>query len=167
MAMKKQCKQAVAKALGKPKLSTQEATKIEQRINKAMSTLARQDMNKWRNTSRVDRLSAAAEQVAKDIQNELARKKQILAKDILAMSQGMDIIKNSGLPAHQSLDRMIAHNGDMSGITSLNTEYKVLASEGKRQLWEFYTNIKGGLGIWTDKKLMQDIVRERFCGKLW
>ena len=163
MAMKEQCKQAVAKALGKPKLSAQEATKIEQRINKAMSTLARQDMNKWRNTSRVDRLSAAAEQVAKDIQNELARKKQILAKDILAMSQGMDIIKNSGLPAHQSLDRMIAHNGDMSGITSLNTEYKVLASEGKRQLWEFYTNIKGGLGIWTDKKLMQDIVRERFA----
>ncbi|AZP28430.1 hypothetical protein KWE42_16135 [Acinetobacter pittii] len=160
--MKEQCKQAVAKALGKQSLTAQEATKIEQRVTKAMTNLARQDINKWRNMSKIDRLTAASEQVAKDIQSDLARKKQILAKDIIKQSQGLEILKNSGLPANQALDRMIAHNGDMSGITSLNSEYKVIANETKRHMWNFYTKIKGALGIWTDNNLMKDVARERF-----
>lgn len=163
--MKDQCKAAVAKALGKPKLSQQEATKIDQRVTKAMTNLARQDRDKWRNMSQIDKLTAASEQVAKDIQSDLARKKQILAKDIIKRSQGLEILKTPGLAANQNLDRMIAHNGDMSGITSLNSEYKVIANETKRHMWNFYTKIKGALGIWTDKKLMNDVARERF-GKI-
>ncbi|MEW0939763.1 hypothetical protein [Acinetobacter baumannii] len=160
--MKDQCKAAVAKALGKPKLSQQEATKIDQRVTKAMTNLARQDRDKWRNMSQIDKLTAASEQVAKDIQSDLARKKQILAKDIIKRSQGLEILKTPGLAANQNLDRMIAHNGDMSGITSLNSEYKVIANETKRQMWNFYTKIKGALGIWTDNNLMKDVARERF-----
>lgn len=160
--MKDQCKQAVAKALGKPKLSQQEATKIDQRVTKAMTNLARQDRDKWRNMSQIDKLTAASEQVAKDIQSDLARKKQILAKDIIKRSQGLEILKTPGLASNQNLDRMIAHNGDMSGITSLNSEYKVIANETKRHMWNFYTKIKGALGIWTDNNLMKDVARERF-----
>lgn len=160
--MKDQCKAAVAKALGKPKLSQQEATKIDQRVTKAMTNLARQDRDKWRNMSQIDKLTAASEQVAKDIQSDLARKKQILAKDIIKRSQGLEILKTPGLAANQNLDRMIAHNGDMSGITSLNSEYKVIANETKRHMWNFYTKIKGALGIWTDNNLMKDVARERF-----
>lgn len=160
--MKDQCKAAVAKALGKPKLSQQEATKIDQRVTKAMTNLARQDRDKWRNMSQIDKLTAASEQVAKDIQSDLARKKQILAKDIIKRSQGLEILKTLGLAANQNLDRMIAHNGDMSGITSLNSEYKVIANETKRHMWNFYTKIKGALGIWTDNNLMKDVARERF-----
>lgn len=160
--MKDQCKQAVAKALGKDKLSQQEAKKIDQRVTKAMTNLARQDRDKWRNMSQIDKLTAASEQVAKDIQNDLARKKQILAKDIIKRSQGLETIKTPGLAANQNLDRMIAHNGDMSGITSLNSEYKVIANETKRHMWNFYTKIKGALGIWTDSNLMKDVARERF-----
>ena len=160
--MKDQCKAAVAKALGKPKLSQQEAIKIDQRVTKAMTNLARQDRDKWRNMSQIDKLTAASEQVAKDIQSDLARKKQILAKDIIKRSQGLEILKTPGLAANQNLDRMIAHNGDMSGITSLNSEYKVIANETKRHMWNFYTKIKGALGIWTDNNLMKDVARERF-----
>lgn len=160
--MKDQCKAAVAKALGKPKLSQQEAAKIDQRVTKAMTNLARQDRDKWRNMSQIDKLTAASEQVAKDIQSDLARKKQILAKDIIKRSQGLEILKTPGLAANQNLDRMIAHNGDMSGITSLNSEYKVIANETKRHMWNFYTKIKGALGIWTDNNLMKDVARERF-----
>ena len=160
--MKDQCKQAVAKALGKPKLSQQEAAKIDQRVTKAMTNLARQDRDKWRNMSQIDKLTAASEQVAKDIQSDLARKKQILAKDIIKRSQGLEILKTPGLASNQNLDRMIAHNGDMSGITSLNSEYKVIANETKRHMWNFYTKIKGALGIWTDNNLMKDVARERF-----
>lgn len=160
--MKPQCKAAVAKALGKPQLSQQEAIKIDQRVTKAMTNLARQDRDKWRNMSQIDKLTAASEQVAKDIQSDLARKKQILAKDIIKRSQGLEILKTPGLAANQNLDRMIAHNGDMSGITSLNSEYKVIANETKRHMWNFYTKIKGALGIWTDNNLMKDVARERF-----
>lgn len=160
--MKDQCKAAVAKALGKPKLSQQEATKIDQRVTKAMTNLARQDRDKWRNMSQIDKLTAASEQVAKDIQSDLARKKQILAKDIIKRSQGLGILKTPGLASNQNLDRMIAHNGDMSGITSLNSEYKVIANETKRHMWNFFTKIKGALGIWTDNNLMKDVARERF-----
>lgn len=160
--MKPQCEAAVAKALGKQSLNQQEAKKIEQRVTKAMTSLARQDINKWRNMSQIDKLTAASEQVAKDIQSDLARKKQILAKDIIKRSQGLEILKTPGLAANQNLDRMIAHNGDMSGITSLNSEYKVIANETKRQMWNFYTKIKGALGIWTDNNLMKDVARERF-----
>lgn len=160
--MKDQCKAAVAKALGKPKLSQQEATKIDQRVTKAMTNLARQDRDKWRNMSQIDKLTAASEQVAKDIQSDLARKKQILAKDIIKRSQGLEILKTPGLASNQNLDRMIAHNGDMSGITSLNSEYKVIANETKRHMWNFFTKIKGALGIWTDNNLMKDVARERF-----
>lgn len=160
--MKEQCKAAVAKALGKPNLSQQEAVNIEQRITQAMKDLARQDRDKWRNMSQIDKLTAASEQVAKNIQNDLARKKQILAKDIIKRSQGLEVLNTPGLAANQNLDRMIAHNGDMSGITSLNSEYKVIANETKRHMWNFYTKIKGALGIWTDKKLMDDVARERF-----
>lgn len=160
--MKPQCEAAVAKALGKQSLNQQEAKKIEQRVTKAMTSLARQDINKWRNMSQIDKLTAASEQVAKDIQGDLARKKQILAKDIIKRSQGLEILKTPGLAANQNLDRMIAHNGDMSGITSLNSEYKVIANETKRHMWNFYTKIKGALGIWTDNNLMKDVARERF-----
>lgn len=160
--MKDQCKAAVAKALGKPQLSQQEAIKIDQRVTKAMTNLARQDRDKWRNMSQIDKLTAASEQVAKDIQSDLARKKQILAKDIIKRSQGLEILKTPGLASNQNLDRMIAHNGDMSGITSLNSEYKVIANETKRHMWNFYTKIKGALGIWTDNNLMKDVARERF-----
>ena len=162
MAMKDQCKQAVAQALGKSKLTAQEATKIEQRIEKTMTTIARQDINKWKNLSQADRLSLAAQQVAKDIRADLARKHQILAKDIIAQARGLDVIKNSGIAGNQALDRMIAHNGDMTGVRSLNSEFKTIANEQKRQLWDFYAHIKGAWKIWTDKKLSDDVVRERF-----
>ena len=166
MAMKDQCKQAVAQALGKPKLNQQEATKIEQRIEKTMTAIAKQDIDKWRNLSQADKLSLAAKQVAKDIHADLARKHQIMAKDIVTQARNLGVIQNSlkeyGIAGNQALDRMIAHNGDMTGIRSLNTEFKAIANGYKSQMWDFYAKTKGALGIFTDKKLMDDIVRERF-----
>ena len=51
MAMKDQCKQAVAQALGKQSLTAQEAANIEARINETMRNMARRDVQKWRNLS--------------------------------------------------------------------------------------------------------------------
>ncbi|WP_180036692.1 MULTISPECIES: hypothetical protein [unclassified Acinetobacter] len=160
--MKDQCKAAVAKALGKPQLSQQEAQQIEQRIKDAMKSLAKQDMNKWRNLSDADKLARAGEFVAKDIQDQLKRKHAIAARDILTQNKNLALLDHPTLSASEVVDRMVAPHGDMSGIQSIDSKARAIASIYRGDLVDFYTNIKGGLGIFTDKELVQKIVRERF-----
>lgn len=160
--MKEQCKQAVAKALGKQSLSAQEATDIEARINETMRNLARKDINNWRNLSDAEKLTEAAKQVAIDIQDQLKRKHKIAAQDILKQSQNIAALDHGKLSSMEVIDRMVAAHGDMSGIQSIDSKARAIASIYRGELIDFYTNIKGGLGIFTDQELVQKIVRERF-----
>ncbi|WP_151859497.1 hypothetical protein [Acinetobacter nosocomialis] len=160
--MKEQCKQAVAKALGKQSLTAQEAKDIEARINETMRNLARKDINNWRNLSDAEKLSEAAKQVAIDIQEQLKRKHKIAAQDILKQSQNLAALDHGKLSSMEVIDRMVAAHGDMSGIQSIDSKARAIASIYRGELIDFYTNIKGGLGIFTDQELVQKIVRERF-----
>lgn len=160
--MKDQCKQAVARALGKQTLTAKEATDIEAKINQAMKNLAKQDIQKWRNLSPNDRLVEAGKQVAIDIMAEVKRKNKIAANDILIQSKNLNQLDHPALPASQVIDRMVAMHGDMSGIQSINSQSRAIASVYRGELLDFYTNIKGGLGVWTDKVLVRDIIQERF-----
>ncbi|MCW1497059.1 hypothetical protein [Acinetobacter baumannii] len=160
--MKEQCKQAVAKALGKQSLSAQEATDIEARINETMRNLARKDIDKWRNLSDSEKMTEAAKQVAIDIQEQLKRKHKIAAQDILKQSQNIAALDHGKLSSMEVIDRMVAAHGDMSGIQSIDSKARGIASIYRGDLVDFYTNIKGGLGIFTDQELVQKIVRERF-----
>ncbi|EPK9977841.1 hypothetical protein [Acinetobacter baumannii] len=160
--MKEQCKQAVAKALGKQSLTAQEATDIEARINETMRNLARKDINNWRNLSDAEKLSEAAKQVAIDIQEQLKRKHKIAAQDILKQSQNIAALDHGKLSSMEVIDRMVAAHGDMSGIQSIDSKARGIAAIYRGELVDFYTNIKGGLGIFTDQELVQKIVRERF-----
>lgn len=160
--MKEQCKQAVAKALGKQSLSAQEATDIEARINETMRNLARKDIDKWRNLSDSEKLTEAAKQVAIDIQEQLKRKHKIAAQDILKQSQNIAALGHSKLSSMEVIDRMVAAHGDMSGIQSIDSKARGIAAIYRGELVDFYTNIKGGLGVFTDQELVQKIVRERF-----
>ncbi|EXR21453.1 phage-like protein [Acinetobacter baumannii] len=160
--MKEQCKQAVAKALGKQSLSAQEATDIEARINETMRNLARKDINNWRNLSDAEKLTEASKQVALDIQEQLKRKHKIAAQDILKQSQNIAALDHGKLSSMEVIDRMVAAHGDMSGIQSIDSKARGIASIYRGELVDFYTNIKGGLGIFTDQELVQKIVRERF-----
>jgi len=160
--MKDQCKAAVAKALGKPQLSQQEAQQIEQRIKDAMKSLARQDMQTWRNLSDAEKLTEAGKFVAEDIQAQLKRKHKIAAQDILTQNKNLAALDHPTLSASEVVDRMVAPHGDMSGIQSIDSKARAIASIYRGDLVDFYTNIKGGLGIFTDKELVQKIVRERF-----
>ncbi|MBD0067682.1 hypothetical protein IAF41_10085 [Acinetobacter baumannii] len=160
--MKEQCKQAVAKALGKQSLTAQEATDIEARINETMRNLARKDIDKWRNLSDSEKLTEASKQVALDIQEKLKRKHKIAAQDILKQSQNIAALDHSKLSSMEVIDRMVAAHGDMSGIQSIDSKARGIASIYRGELVDFYTNIKGGLGIFTDQELVQKIVRERF-----
>ncbi|OTT95182.1 hypothetical protein [Acinetobacter baumannii] len=160
--MKEQCKQAVAKALGKQSLTAQEATDIEERINETMRNLARKDINNWRNLSDAEKLTEASKQVAIDIQEQLKRKHKIAAQDILKQSQNIAALDHGKLSSMEVIDRMVAAHGDMSGIQSIDSKARGIASIYRGELVDFYTNIKGGLGIFTDQELVQKIVRERF-----
>ncbi|ELY1703117.1 hypothetical protein ABBZ27_15395 [Acinetobacter baumannii] len=160
--MKEQCKQAVAKALGKQSLTAQEAMDIEARINETMRNLARKDINNWRNLSDAEKLTEASKQVALDIQEQLKRKHKIAAQDILKQSQNIAALDHGKLSSMEVIDRMVAAHGDMSGIQSIDSKARGIASIYRGELVDFYTNIKGGLGIFTDQELVQKIVRERF-----
>ncbi|TPU37044.1 hypothetical protein FJU43_03920 [Acinetobacter baumannii] len=160
--MKEQCKQAVAKALGKQSLTAQEATDIEARINETMRNLARKDINNWRNLSDAEKLTEASKQVAIDTQEQLKRKHKIAAQDILKQSQNIAALDHGKLSSMEVIDRMVAAHGDMSGIQSIDSKARGIASIYRGELVDFYTNIKGGLGIFTDQELVQKIVRERF-----
>lgn len=160
--MKEQCKAAVAKALGKASLNQQEAQQIEQRIKDAMKSLAKQDIQNWRNFSDAEKLVKAGEFVAKDIQAQLKRKHAIAARDILTQNKNLALLDHPTLSASEVVDRMVAPHGDMSGIQSIDSKARAIASVYRGELVDFYTNIKGGLGVFTDKELVQKIVRERF-----
>lgn len=160
--MKDQCKAAVAKALGKATLNQQEATDIENRIKDAMKSLAKQDIQNWRNLSDAEKLVKAGEFVAQDIQAQLKRKHAIAARDILTQNKNLAQLDHPTLSASEVVDRMVAPHGDMSGIQSIDSKARAIASVYRGELVDFYTNIKGGLGVFTDKELVQKIVRERF-----
>lgn len=160
--MKDQCKAAVAKALGKQSLNQQEATDIENRIKDAMKSLAKKDIQNWRNLSDADKLTEAGKQVALDIQEQLKRKHKIAAQDILTQSKNLAQLDHPKLSASEVVDRMVAAHGDMSGIQSIDSKARGIAAIYRGDLVEFYTSIKGGLGVFTDKDLVQKIVRERF-----
>lgn len=160
--MKEQCKAAVAKALGKASLNQQEAQQIEQRIKDAMKSLAKKDINNWRNLSDAEKLTEAGKFVAEDIQAQLKRKHKIAARDILTQNKNLAQLDHPTLSASEVVDRMVAPHGDMSGIQSIDSKARAIASVYRGELVDFYTNIKGGLGIFTDAELVQKIVRERF-----
>lgn len=160
--MKDQCKAAVAKALGKATLNQQEATDIENRIKDAMKSLAKKDIQNWRNLSDAEKLVKAGEFVAEDIQAQLKRKHAIAARDILTQNKNLALLDHPTLSASEVVDRMVAAHGDMSGIQSIDSKARAIASVYRGDLVDFYTNIKGGLGVFTDAGLVQKIVRERF-----
>lgn len=160
--MKEQCKQAVAQALGKQSLNQQEAQQIEQRINDAMKTLAKKDIQSWRNLSEADKLTEAGKFVAQDIQEQLKRKHRIAAQDILTQNKNLAAQDHPTLSASETVDRFVAPHGDMSGIQSLDAKGRAIASIYRGQLTDLYTNIKGALGIYTDKDLVNKVVRELF-----
>lgn len=160
--MKEQCKAAVAKALGKASLNQQEAQQIEQRIKDAMKSLAKKDINNWRNLSDAEKLTGAGKFVAEDIQAQLKRKHKIAAQDILTQNKNLALLDHPTLSASEVVDRMVAPHGDMSGIQSIDSKARAIAAIYRGDLVDFYTNVKGGMGVFTDKEMVTNIVRERF-----
>ncbi|ENX36331.1 hypothetical protein F889_00493 [Acinetobacter colistiniresistens] len=161
--MKQQCIQAVQKAIGR-KLNVKEVQDIEKKIIDAKKQLARKDRNKWQQMTENDRMLEAAKIVGQDALNEVRRKNLILAQDILTQNKNLTLLQdqNHKLPISERLDRMVANHGDMSGIQSLDSKAHAIASLYRGELVDLFTNIKGALGLYTDKDMINKVAREMF-----
>lgn len=161
--MKQQCIKSVEQAIGR-KLKAGESQDIEKKIIDAKKQLARGDRQKWQQMTENERLIEASKIVGMDALAEVKRKNKILAQDILAQSKNLEMLQdpNHKLPARERLDRMIAPFGDMSGIQSLDSKSKAIAALYRGELTDMYVNIKGALGLYTDKDMINKVVRQLF-----
>lgn len=160
--MKPQCIQAVETAIGR-KLKANESADIEATIKKAMVDLARQDIDRWRNLSEYEKTLEASQHVGKMLEAEVKRKNKIAAMDIVKQSKNLETILNhSKLSSMESLDRMIAFHGDMSGIQSVSAKSKAISALYKGRLHDLYSRVDGSLGLIQDKKYVRDFVKEAF-----
>lgn len=160
--MKPQCIQAVETAIGR-KLKVNESVDIEANIKKAMVDLARQDIDRWRNLSEYEKTLEASQHVGKMLEAEVKRKNKIAAMDIVKQSKNLETILNHiKLSSMESLDRMIAFHGDMSGIQSVSAKSKAISALYKGRLHDLYSRVDGSLGLIQDKKFVNDFVKEAF-----
>lgn len=160
--MKPQCIQAVETAIGR-KLKADESADIDANIKKAMVDLARQDIDRWRNLSEYEKTLEASQHVGKMLEAEVKRKNKIAAMDIIKQSKNLETILNHNkLSSMESLDRMIAFHGDMSGIQSVSAKSKAISALYKGRLHDLYSKVDGSLGLIQDKKYVKDFVKEAF-----
>lgn len=159
--MKQQCIDAVEKAIGR-KLKAGEAQNIEQKIIDAKKQLARGDRTKWQQMTENERLIEASKIVGMDAIAEVQRKNKIFAQDALKQNQNLTMLQdpNHKLPARERLDRLVASYGDMSGIQSIDSKARAIAGLYRGELVDLYTNIKGAIGLYTDKEMVTKVVRE-------
>lgn len=161
--MKQKCINAVEAAIGR-KLRVNEAQDIQAKIIDAKNQLARSDRQKWQQMTDNEKLIEASKIVGMNALAEVKRKNKILAQDILTQSKNLEVLQDPDhkLPARERLDRMVANFGDMSGIQSIDSKAQAIASLYRGELTEMYTNIKGALGLYTDKEMINKVVRQMF-----
>lgn len=161
--MKQKCINAVEAAIGR-KLRVNEAQDIQAKIIDAKKQLARSDRQKWQQMTDNEKLIEASKIVGMNALAEVKRKNKILAQDILTQSKNLEVLQDPDhkLPARERLDRMVANFGDMSGIQSIDSKAQAIASLYRGEMTEMYTNIKGALGLYTDKEMINKVVRQMF-----
>jgi hypothetical protein len=161
--MKQQCIQAVENAIGR-KLNVKEVQDIERKIIDAKKQLARNDRTKWQQMSENERLLEAAKIVGQNALSEVRRKNLILAQDVLTQNRNLALLQDQThkLPISERIDRLVANYGDMSGIQSIDSKAKAISALYRGELTDLFTNIKGALGLYTDKEMINKVAREMF-----
>lgn len=127
--MRQECIQAVSQAIGR-QITQAEAQKIEQRIKEAQQYLWKKDRSSMIGLTKKQQFQLAAEQAAKDIKVEAAKKQQRIALTILAHDKIKTYVENA-FPGKQqeALSDLLSGNKTMS-VESLNESirHQVLGS---------------------------------------
>ena len=163
--MRAECREQVAKALGKRKLSAADSNRISSLYIRAQNTLARTDPD-WIFKSHAERAEAIAQKTATDLAVQIAKNNQNIARDAIIKAQVQNEIYNHPkLNPLQVLMRKIAYFSDQSGIQSIEKLSQSLHSRWMSLVADVFTKTQERFGMSVNKEMTDDIIRVMFGGK--
>lgn len=163
--MRAECREQVAKALGKRKLSEADSNRISSLYIRAQNTLARTDPD-WMFKSPAERAEAIAQKTATDLAVQIAKNNQNIARDAIIKAQLQNEIYNHPkLNPVQALMRKIAYFSDQSGIQSIEKQSQALHSRWMSLVADVFTKTQERFGMSVNKAMTDDIIRVMFGGK--
>lgn len=163
--MRAECREQVAKALGKRKLSAADSNRISSLYIRAQNTLARTDPD-WMFKSPAERAEAIAQKTATDLAVQIAKNNQNIARDAILKAQLQNEIYNHPkLNPVQALMRKIAYFSDQSGIQSIEKQSQALHSRWMSLVADVFTKTQERFGMSVNKAMTDDIIRVMFGGK--
>lgn len=164
--MRPECAEAVAKALGVPKLSSQYKNKVTELYSRAQNILARSDPD-WIKKSDAEKAEAIANRTASDLAQQIAKNNENIARDaIIKAKLEQEIFNHPKLSPVEVLMRKIAYFSDQSGIQSIEIHAKQLHALWISRASDVFTKTQRGFGFLTDKQKTDDIVRALFGQKV-
>ncbi|MFA3055928.1 hypothetical protein [Acinetobacter pittii] len=163
--MRAECRDQVAQALGKKKLSAADSNRISQLYIRAQNILARTDPD-WLLKSSAERAEAIAQKTASDLSIQIAKNNQNIARDAILKAQlEQEIYSHSTLNPIQVLMRKIAYFSDQSGIQSVEKQSQALHSRWMSLVADVFTKTQERWGLSVNKEMTDDIIRVMFGGK--
>lgn len=163
--MRAECREQVAKALGKRKLKAADSNRISSLYIRAQNTLARTDPD-WMFKSPAERAEAIAQKTATDLAVQIAKNNQNIARDAILKAQLQNEIYNHPkLNPVQALMRKIAYFSDQSGIQSIEKQSQALHSRWMSLVADVFTKTQERFGMSVNKAMTDDIIRVMFGGK--
>ncbi|ENL8526844.1 hypothetical protein AB6I00_000750 [Acinetobacter baumannii] len=163
--MRAECREQVAQALGKKKLSAADSNRISQLYIRAQNILARTDSD-WLLKSPAERAEAIAQKTASDVSIQIAKNNQNIARDAILKAQlEQEIYSHSTLNPIQVLMRKIAYFSDQSGIQSVEKQSQALHSRWMSLVADVFTKTQERWGLSVNKEMTDDLIRVMFGGK--
>lgn len=163
--MRAECREQVAQALGKKKLSAADSNRISQLYIRAKNILARTDPD-WLLKSPAERAEAITQKTASDLSIQIAKNNQNIARDAILKAQlEQEIYNHSTLNPIQVLMRKIAYFSDQSGIQSVEKQAQALHSRWMSLVADVFTKTQERWGLSVNKEITDDIIRVMFGGK--
>ena len=163
--MRAECREQVAQALGKKKLSAADSNRISQLYIRAQNILARTDPD-WLLKSPAERAEAITQKTASDLSIQIAKNNQNIARDAILKAQlEQEIYNHSTLNPIQVLMRKIAYFSDQSGIQSVEKQAQALHSRWMSLVADVFTKTQERWGLSVNKEMTDDIIRVMFGGK--
>lgn len=163
--MRAECREQVAQALGKKKLSAADSNRVSKLYVRAQNILARTDPD-WVFKSPAERAEAIAQKTASDLSNQIAKNNLNIARDAVLKAQlEEEIYKHPKLNPIQALMRKIAYFSDQSGIQSVEKQAQALHSRWMSIVADVFTKTQERWGMSVNKEMTDDIIRVMFGGK--
>lgn len=163
--MRPECAEAVARALGVPKLSSQYKNKVTELYSRAQNILARTDPD-WIKKSDAEKAEAIANKTAADITQQIAKNNENIARDaIIKAKLEQEIFNHPKLNPIEVLTRKLAYFSDQSGVQSVEIHAKQLHAYWISRASDVFTETQKGFGFLTNKEKTDDIVKALFGTK--